>query len=440
MLKPTLAALLALTLAAPTRAAQPPDPQALLQKVTDTYRGLNSYHFEGGMSVVASATGQVLQSFTVPFTVAADRSGRSRVDLHEPQMGMTLVSDGKETVTYLPGLKQYMRKPAESTVDSAGHMRPLQGSPIARYFGVFDDVKSARVVGSAPVAVGAASFDCWRVRCDVTPPRALSADTSARAVTTVWVDKTRSLVLEDSTTVTMKHPATGAQVTMDQVTRFDVGEVNGTLPDSLFAFTPPADTKEVPAFSSAAQQEFVSELVGQKAPAFTLKDTKGQTVSLAAYRGRVVVLDFWATWCSPCRFEMPRIEKLHQELKSKGLVVMGVNTGESANVVKNFLAKNPYSFRILLDETGEVGGGKYKAEAIPTLVVVGKDGRIHSYFRGVTDEDRLRDAVSEAMSAPAPAGTGKRTSTAPKSGTSSKAGAAPKVTIIKPTPSAKPKP
>ena len=401
MLKPTLALLLACALILPARAEQPTDARALLQKVTEAYRGLNSYHFEGVISITVGGGGGIPQSFEVPLLAAAERSGRVRVDVRNPQMGMMLVSDGKQIVTFLPSLKQYTRKPAEAPLDSAGAMRSPQGSPLARYFQMLDGLKSAEIVGDAPVTVGGRTSDCWVVRCDITPPQALAADSSARAVATFWVDKSRSLVLHDSTTVSMRHPATGAQMAMDQVTSFSLGEVNGTLPDSLFIFAAPAEAQEVQAFSMPGQQQAESELVGTKAPPFTLKDTQGRTVSLAAYKGRVVVLDFWATWCNPCRIEMPRVEKLHQELKSKGLVVLGVNVAESPDLVKRFLSKTPYSFRILLDRTGEIGA-KYKADAIPTLAVVDKDGLIKSYFRGVTEENRLRQAVSAAMAAAGP--------------------------------------
>jgi thiol-disulfide isomerase/thioredoxin len=407
MLKPTLALLLACALTLPARAEQPPDARALLQKVSETYRGLNSYRFEGVMSITVGGGGGIPQSFEVPLLVAAERSGRVRVDVRNPQMGMMLVSDGKQIVTFLPSLKQYTRKPAESPLDSAGALRSPQGSPLARYFQMLDGLKSAQIAGDAPITVGGKTSDCWVVRCDVTPPQALAADSSARAVATFWVDKSRSLVLHDSTTVSMRHPATGEQMAMDQVTGFSLGEVNGALPDSLFLFAAPAEAQEVQAFSMPGQQQAESELVGKKAPPFTLTDTQGRSVSLAAYKGRVVVLDFWATWCNPCRIEMPRVEKLHQELKSKGLVVLGVNYAESPELVKRFLAKTPYSFRILLDRKGEIGN-KYRADAIPTLVVVGRDGLIKSYFRGVTEESRLRQAVADAMSEKGPATAGTR--------------------------------
>lgn len=226
-------------------------------------------------------------------------------------------------------------------------------------------------------------------------------------------------------------------MTMQQVTTFDVQRVDESLPDSLFAFVAPAGAQEVQAFSLPGQQQTPSELVGQKAPLFTLADLQGRKVSLAGLRGKVVVLDFWATWCAPCRIEMPRVETLHKEMKSKGVVVLGVNVAEEPALVRRYLAKTPYSFTILLDRQGDAAN-RYQATGIPTLVVIGKDGRIHSYFQGVRDEDVLRKAVTTALAARGPAGAGRPAvgrTRSPKA-----AATAPKGTAPTKSPSAAPKP
>ena len=122
MLKPILAALLAITLAGPVRAEPAPGARALLQKVSDVYRALTSYHFEGAMNIHMS--GGTEQDVDVPLVVAADRAGRLRLDIRHPQMGGLLVSDGRQTSTYVYSLNQYTQKPAEAVPDSAGMPRP----------------------------------------------------------------------------------------------------------------------------------------------------------------------------------------------------------------------------------------------------------------------------------------------------------------------------
>jgi len=393
MLKPILAALLALTLAGPVRAEPAPNARALLQQVSEAYRALTSYHFEGTMNTRMS--GGADQSLEVPLVLAADRAGRTRLDLRHPQQGGLLVSDGRQTSTYIYSLNQYMQKPAETVADSAGMPKPSGNSPILRYFDPLQDLKAADLTGEQQITVGATPADCWVVHCDMTPPQALAADSTARATVTFWVEKARALVLRDSVSISLRNPATGANMAMDQVTSFTLARVNEALPDSLFAFAPPAGATLVQAFGPQAGPEIPSPLVGKPAPPFTLKGVKGSTVSLASYKGKVVLLDFWATWCRPCRIEMPRVEALYKEFKTKGLVVFGVNFAEDIATVKAFLAKNPYTMPILLDTKGEAGR-LYQADAIPTLVVIGKDGKISAYFRGVREENVLREALAKA--------------------------------------------
>ena len=393
MLKPVLAALLALTLAGPVRAAPAPDARVLLQQVSDAYRALTSYHFEGAMNI--RMNGGTDQSFDVPVVLAADRAGRMRVDIRQLQMGGLSVSDGRQTSTYIYSLNQYTRKPAEPVSDSTGMPKPPQNSPLTRYFDLLQGLKAADVTGEQQVVIDGSPADCWVVRCDMTPPQALAADSTARATVTFWVEKARTLVLRDSTSISLRNPETGANMAMDQVTSFTLGRVNEALPDSLFAFAPPAGATLVKAFGPQAGAETPSPLVGKPAPPFTLKGVKGSTVSLASYKGKVVLLDFWATWCRPCRIEMPRVEALYKEFKARGLVVFGIDYAEAPATVKDFLTRNPYTIPILLDPEGEVGR-LYQADAIPTLVVIGRDGKISTYFQGVREESSLRGALARA--------------------------------------------
>ncbi len=426
----TVLVLFALLLsAAPAGAQQAPDARALLQQVADAYRGLTSYRYEGTMVVHMAGMGMDT-SFSMPAELAGDRARRARLKVMNPAMSVVMVSDGRQTTTYLPMYGQYTVKPAETPAGGDSVLSPPQGSPITRYFEPLDGFKSGEVTGSQAVSLGGAAADCWVVRGDFTPPAALANDSTARSVTTYWVDKARHLVLRDSTHLVMRNPATGATMEMSQATLWTTGRFDEPLPDSLFAFDPPADAKEVSAFGPPGAGQAESELVGQKAPPFTLDDLKGRSVSLASYRGRVVVIDFWATWCGPCRIEMPRVQKIYADLKARGLEVLGVDYGEEPATVRAFMAKNPsYTFPILLDRDAAVGN-KYKAEAIPTLVVVGRDGLIKAWDQGVRDEDVLRAAVAKALAERAPARPAVRRG----------AGTRPKTATTTPRPATTPKP
>jgi peroxiredoxin len=123
------------------------------------------------------------------------------------------------------------------------------------------------------------------------------------------------------------------------------------------------------------------ELVGKAAPAFTLKDTDGHEVTLASLRGKAVLLDFWATWCEPCREEMPHIKTLYDQFHDKGLEVVCVDTNEGADLPRKYFAEHGYSFVNLLG-SGSGVFEKYGAGGIPRTVIIGKDGVVRYVHRG----------------------------------------------------------
>ena len=118
-------------------------------------------------------------------------------------------------------------------------------------------------------------------------------------------------------------------------------------------------------------------MVGFLAPDFTLTTTDGERIQLSALRGQPVVLNFWATWCPPCRAEMPALEALWRSNNSAGLLVLGVDQGESAATVERFARDTVgTTFPLLLDTRREVGA-EYGVRALPTTVFIDAEGRIH---------------------------------------------------------------
>jgi peroxiredoxin len=123
------------------------------------------------------------------------------------------------------------------------------------------------------------------------------------------------------------------------------------------------------------------------APDFTLPSTDGRQVSLQQYRGKVVFLNFWATWCIPCREEMPALERLHQTYQAQDLAIISIDLKESADQVKAFLQKHNLSFPSLLDQNGSVFRD-YLVVGMPTTYLIGRDGTILA--RGVGGRDWTR--------------------------------------------------
>ncbi|MFC0212228.1 peroxiredoxin family protein [Paenibacillus chartarius] len=135
--------------------------------------------------------------------------------------------------------------------------------------------------------------------------------------------------------------------------------------------------------------------VGQRAPDFTLTDTAGNPVQLSKLQGQTVVLNFWATWCPPCRVEMPALQQFHDSRKESGVIVIGVNatnTEAGAGEVGRWLEQNGYTFPVVYDPNGDVVR-LYRVYAYPSTYIIGPDGVVREKHQGPMNEVMLGDAV-----------------------------------------------
>jgi thiol-disulfide isomerase/thioredoxin len=130
--------------------------------------------------------------------------------------------------------------------------------------------------------------------------------------------------------------------------------------------------------------------VGDAAPEWTLTDASGTSHTLSEYRGKVVVLDFWATWCGPCIRTMPAIQQLHEKYLSNDLIIFGVNSWEESNS-SAYMKSKGFTYGLLLK--GEEIAKAYRVDTLPTVYVIGADGKI--IFRSVGVDDKLRSFLAE---------------------------------------------
>jgi len=114
---------------------------------------------------------------------------------------------------------------------------------------------------------------------------------------------------------------------------------------------------------------------------FSLPLLNGGNASLSSYKGKVVILNFWATWCPPCRAEMPSMETLYQRFKNQGLEILAVDIGEIPSKVQQFISQNAYTFPVLLDKDNKISS-QYGIRAIPTTYIIDREGRIISMIVG----------------------------------------------------------
>lgn len=137
-------------------------------------------------------------------------------------------------------------------------------------------------------------------------------------------------------------------------------------------------------------------LVGQSAPVFALRDDLGSSVSLAQYRGKIVVMNLWASWCPPCRAEMPDLQRLAAANAHRGVEIVGVNEGESAQRARTFAASLGIRFPIWIDD-GQRYGRLYAALGLPTTVVLDRNGVVAKGFDGALTYDQMRAALAAVV-------------------------------------------
>ena len=138
------------------------------------------------------------------------------------------------------------------------------------------------------------------------------------------------------------------------------------------------------------------------APDFTLKDGDGKPVHLSDYRGKVVLLDFWATWCGPCRIEIPWFTDLERKNKDRGFAVLGVAMDDDGwKAIKPFMADMKMNYRVLLgdDQTAHDYGG---LDALPTTFLINRDGKIVSVHVGLTSRKDFEEGVEKLLQQPPP--------------------------------------
>ena len=141
-------------------------------------------------------------------------------------------------------------------------------------------------------------------------------------------------------------------------------------------------------------------LTGQTAPDFALKSSSGQNLRLSEYRGDVVMINFWATWCGPCRQEMPLLEELHARYERVGFSLLGVNIDDDSGKAMNMVTELGVTFPVLFDARKEVSK-TYEVDAMPTTVILDREGTVryihHGYKPGYEVQylDQIRSLLRE---------------------------------------------
>ncbi|MCA9933593.1 MAG: TlpA family protein disulfide reductase [Anaerolineales bacterium] len=169
--------------------------------------------------------------------------------------------------------------------------------------------------------------------------------------------------------------------------------------NNLFDSNSSAALQQVPALDGSPQVEGDGLIpqVGQAAYNFTAQDLEGNTISLSDYRGKPVMINFWATWCPPCRQELPDFEQAYQAYAEDELVILALNQDEPANLVESyFYDENGFSFTPLLDVGSTISRG-YGVNSFPTTIFVDADGVVTAVHRGLLVPQQLETYLAQTL-------------------------------------------
>lgn len=388
------ATLLACFMIATPASAEVAGPEAeILRKVSETYRGLGRYLFKGRIHVVIESSGKP-QVQDAPFFVAVDSGGRLRDEVQNASQGGMIVSDGKWTVIYNAALRQYTRRagPVDSVMSRVPN-RGIAGMLMSRYAAIDKGALAAKRLPDETVTLNGAKRNC--IVLEVAYPPTVNNPKVEEGPRTYWIDAQTHLVLRQHSPLKADVPQYGGAITQKEDVTIERAVLDPVLPESTWVFRAPVNSRLVTKFNATAPAEAVNPFAGKTAMDFTLKDLKGDTHVLKKLRGKVVLLDFWATWCGPCRVTMPQVAKIHDEFRNKGVEVLSINVGEPAAKAEAYLKKNGYQFTALLDPDRAVAD-QYRVNGIPTLVVINREGTITDYMVGARDDAALRAALKKA--------------------------------------------
>jgi len=340
------------------------------------------------------------------YDVVVARPDRVACILTRGIMGGTVVCDGSNLTVYLPAMKSYTREASPGSLDKLARQVD-EGGPLSSAFALLNVLLSSR-----PYEVF--SEDLSNLTLKATEKLAgvdtyhLGGDAGEMGRVEIWIQKGATPLLRRVTydlsglMAEEEVPVPGAHMELSIV--LDDWRLGGKVDPADFQFTVPAGARPMNELLAQGRGRQPHPLVGKPAPEFELPSLEGKSVKLSDYLGtNVMVLDFWTTWCGPCRRGLPAVSRVAGEFADRGVVFFAVNQGEDAEKVKRFLEENKLQFTVLMDRDGSVGKS-YGVRGIPQTVVIGRDGRISAVHVGFGSgsEKQLRQELEKAVRPPAP--------------------------------------
>jgi thiol-disulfide isomerase/thioredoxin len=362
-------------------ADSPEDMQKLLAETARSYREAKSLRIEREIVVTTESELMTLSSKSL-FDVIAAPENRYRIVYKDAGTWNIHESDGKTEWIWYPWRKEYVEHPVERSSESEG-LNPAESGFNTWLKQIDKKLASGRVQPPQTIDTGHGRVNCMVI---IGPPPHQQHDPTMQQQTTYWIDRDRKILVKEQ--FVMRSTVPEHKFDHEETTIYTT-ELNASFADSLFKFVPPLGAKRVEKIEFGPV-----ELVGKTAPPLRLKTLDGKEFDLGSLRGKPVVVDFWATWCAPCRESMPHLAKLYDEFKEKGLALVSVSKDDYPADAARFVAKYKYSWLNVADPEWE-SDGDWGESAIPRLVLIGKDSTVLFESLGFDDvqEAKIRAAL-----------------------------------------------
>lgn len=379
---------------APQSPSTSPSAFELLQKVSKHYAGATSYYIEEVQEI--TTTSDLMHQWQKTLLTAAEDSGRYHFESHSDLGSAERISDGTTEWLYHIEEKAYTKKSASAKTPQ--HVLPLSESALNQAENLRRNIsdmanhyQSAEFLPDADLAINGKQTFCYRIYLRAADRKRI--DPNAAFDMVVWIDKAHETVLKTEERSHSFMTIGNARIPreMETISLYPKVELDAEITEELFTFTPPADAQLLEDFPSPLASSGAN-LLGRSLPSLKLKSADGTVVSLDSFRGKPLLIDLWATWCGPCMQAMPEVNKLYEETKDKGLVILSIDRDEEAKLARDYLISRGYRWQNFHD-SGDVESVLGES-GIPRTLLVDAQGNVvfdHTAFA----EDELRKEIAK---------------------------------------------
>ncbi len=372
----------------------------IIEQSLAKYKSLRGYQDSTIIEIQMKLPG-INNRITMPYLFAFDQPNRIRIETKfMPMSDMAIISDGDTLTNYMARLNQYTKVTAPETF---GQMESNRANQFTGYFQniILSPVPERELlehvnelveleqeeVDGIPVTV----FEITQTIGSLTSSKLpFPVDLDKHIKIKLWIGNEDYLVRKIVYSLNLKN--LDLEMPEEQIlfmpTEMSLIEhhksilINPTFTKDFFVFVPPENAKHVDQYVPPTMKTMdKAELVGKPASEFVLKDLDSNEVSLAKFKGKVLIVDFWATWCKPCVEQMPTYVAIHSQYEPQGFAIIGISVDETVDVVRKFAEKHKINFPLLMaDENIQQHYGNISV--IPTTFMIDKNGIVRYVYKG----------------------------------------------------------